>query len=252
MRSPFRFSLLAVLAAPFLMLASCGNGGADSNLTVQADPVANVAAEQGRPWTEVVVKTEEGGYRVGNPDAPIKFLEYGSRSCPACYAFATTGFTPLMENYVSTGRVSYEFRDYLIHPQDLGLALLGRCVGEERFFPMLDQMFEAQPQFAEKERGLAPQRVQQLRSMPAPQAAPQWMEALGYVDFVKQRGVPQSKVDACLADQDAIAELVRMMRHASNELGVRGTPTFFINGEQVQSGIIWSDIEPQIRAAGAR
>ncbi|MBA15960.1 MAG: protein-disulfide isomerase [Sphingomonas sp.] len=251
MRSVFRF-LPVALAAPLLMLAGCGGGNANTSESLQGDPVANVAAAEGTPWTEVVSKTEEGGYRVGNPDAPIKFVEYGSRSCPACAAFATTGYKPLMENYVATGRVSYEFRDFLLHPQDLGVALLGRCVAKERFFPMLDQMYVAQPQFNRTAQGLSQQTLAQIQSLPAPQAAKMWAQQLGYVDFVKQRGVPQAQVDQCLSDQAAVTELTTMLRYASNELGVNSTPTFFINGEKVPSGIVWSDIEPQIRAAGAR
>ena len=47
---------------------------------------------------QVVSKTPEGGYIVGNPDAPIKLLEYGSRTCPTCGAFGRAAMQPLENN----------------------------------------------------------------------------------------------------------------------------------------------------------
>ena len=55
-----------------------------------------------------VVATPEGGHRMGNPNAPIKLVEYGSRGCPVCGRFAAEGMEPLRTKYISTGKVSYE------------------------------------------------------------------------------------------------------------------------------------------------
>jgi len=243
---------LVLALAPILLLAACGGGGgANESVVENVSPVANIAAPQGEDWTEVVSKTEQGGYVVGNPDAPIKVIEYGSRSCPACYAFAVTGYEPLMEQYVSTGRVSYEFREFLIHAQDLGVSLLGRCVPTERFFPMLDQMFIAQPQFNEAAQNLSSDTVQRIQSMPAQQAAAAWVEVLGYLDFVKQRGLTEAKARECLADEAAAAELAEMKVYGAEEMNVTGTPSLYVNGTKVNA-ITWEQFEPSLRAAGAR
>ena len=36
-------------------------------------------------------RTPEGGFRIGNPAAPVKLVEYGSLTCPHCAAFAHEG-----------------------------------------------------------------------------------------------------------------------------------------------------------------
>ncbi|MFL6763858.1 MAG: thioredoxin domain-containing protein, partial [Sphingomicrobium sp.] len=64
-------------------------------------------------WTRAVAATPEGGFRMGNPAAPVKLVEYGSLACPHCRHFEATGYKPLIQNYVRTGRVSYEFRNFL-------------------------------------------------------------------------------------------------------------------------------------------
>src|SRR3546814_9205378 len=82
-------------------------------------------------WTQVVSKSPEGGFVMGNPNAALKLVEYGSRSCPTCGVFGRDGIPPLEENYVKTGKVSFEFRDFPVHGgPDLGLSTLGRCVSE--------------------------------------------------------------------------------------------------------------------------
>ena len=54
-------------------------------------PVAAAAPPAGQNWIDRSCKTPEGGYRMGNPDAPVKLIEYGSRTCPHCGAFDRGG-----------------------------------------------------------------------------------------------------------------------------------------------------------------
>ena len=54
-----------------------------------ARPVANVAAPNG-DWTQTVAATERG-FRMGNPNAPVKLVEYASITCPHCAEFSAEG-----------------------------------------------------------------------------------------------------------------------------------------------------------------
>jgi|UniRef100_UPI0035CB9709 protein-disulfide isomerase len=241
--------LFAAVAA--LSLASCGGSGTGGNVVASA-PVAAKAAPAGQKWTDVVSKTPEGGYVMGNPDAPVKLVEYGSRICPTCGAFGKTGQKPLTDNYVATGKVSYEFRDYMVHgAPDFAPALLGRCVGTATFFPLLEAMFMGQDQF-EKPLGdqAATNALQAKLQGKAPnEIAAAWADYLGYVDFVKQRGLPEAKARACLADKKGLEELIGMMNTGQGAT-VTGTPTFFLNGNKID-GVSWSDVEPALKRAGA-
>ena len=240
--------LLSALAA--VSLASCGGSNSGGN-TVAAAPVAAKPAPAGQNWTETVVKTADGGYRMGNPDAAIKLVEYGSRTCPTCGAFGQTGQKPLTDTYVATGKVSYEFRDYLVHGQpDFAPSLLGRCVGTATFFPLLEQMYLSQPQFEAK---LADQNATNalqasLQGKPPIQAAQAWGDYMGYVEFVKQRGVPEAKARACLSDNKALEEIIGMMQ-TGDGAAVTGTPTFLLNGQKVD-GVSWPDVEAALKRAG--
>lgn len=248
-------TLLALALTPLLALAACNGGSGNSSAPTSATPVAATAAPAGKAWTDVIAKTKDGGYLQGNPSAPIKLVEYGSRNCPYCGMFGRTAPEPLRAKYISTGKVSWEFRDFLIHgAPDLAAALLNQCVPDENFFPVLDRFFENQDQFLNRTEQLVktnPQLAQQLQQLPAPQAAVGFAEQLGMIDFMKQNGVPEAKARQCLGDQKKIDEIAKVNADGANVYGVNSTPSFFINGKKVEAGT-WEQLEPLLQAAGAR
>lgn len=249
-----KFALIPVLALAG-MLAACGSGEGNGSAPVSATPVAPTTPPAGKAWTDVIAKTPEGGYRQGNPNAPIKLVEYGSRNCPYCGLFGRTAPEPLRKNYIATGKVSWEFRDFLIHgAPDLAAALLNQCVPDETFFPMLDKFFENQDQFLQRTEQLVktqPQLAQQLQQLPPPQAAVGFAEQLGMIEFMKQVGVPEAKARQCLGDTKKIDAIAKVNADAATVYGVNGTPSFFINGKKVEAGS-WEQLEPLLKQAGAR
>lgn len=244
-------STLALI--PLLALAACGGGESNSSAPiVSSTAVAPAPAPTNQAWVDVVAKTPEGGFVQGNPNAPLKLVEYGSRTCPTCGRFAAEGMEPLRQKYISTGKVSYEFRDFPLHgAPDLALALLNQCVGTAGFFPMLDQMFAAQEEFGQRLSALPPALTEQFQNMTPAQVAVAMADAAGMVDFVKQRGVPEAKARQCLNDPATIKSIADVFADASNNRGVGGTPTFFLNGKKVEAAA-WAQVEPALQAAGAR
>ena len=243
----------ALALLPLLALAACGGGTENASTPVTSStPVANVAPPAGKQWVDVVARTPEGGFRQGNPNAPIQLVEYGSRTCPTCGRFAAEGVEPLRANFISTGQVSYEFRDFPLHgAPDLALALLNQCVGPEAFFPMLDRMFANQSTFLDRQQKLPEATLQQIQGMTPQQAAIAFADAVGMVDFVKQNGLPEAKARQCLADQATLKAIGDVYADGANNRGVTGTPTFFVNGNQVD-GPAWTQVEAALKAAGAR
>jgi len=77
-----RTHLLTAVAA-VLALAACGKGGdkADPNAPISAKPVAPPA---GGDWSKTISATPDGGFQMGNPNASVKLIEYGSLTRMAC------------------------------------------------------------------------------------------------------------------------------------------------------------------------
>ncbi|KQM73918.1 MULTISPECIES: thioredoxin domain-containing protein [unclassified Sphingomonas] len=242
--------LVSALAVLPLALAAC-SGGDTSNTTQAAAPVAAATAPAGQNWAETVVKTPEG-YLMGNPNAPIKLVEYGARSCPTCGAFGREAYKPLTETYVSTGKVSFEFRDFLVHgAPDVALTLLGQCGGTAPFFPILEQMYQNQNAFLDKLQTMPAALQQSLANLPPTAVATKLAEHMGAIDFVKQRGIPEAKARACLADQKQLEVMAKPTEDAMQSGTVTGTPTFLLNGKKLENVLSWSEMEKALKAAGA-
>jgi protein-disulfide isomerase len=75
------------------------------------------------------------------------------------------------------------------------------------------------------------------------------VRAAGLDQFFRQRGMPESKVDTCLANQAELEKLLAITDRGSKEFNVTGTPTFFINGEKVEDAASWVALEPALRQA---
>ena len=244
--------LLTTLAVLPLALAACSKNDSTGNVDAPAAaPVAAAAAPAGQNWTETVVKTPEG-YLMGNPNAAIKLVEYGARSCPTCGAFGREAYKPLTEKYVSTGKVSFEFRDFLVHgASDVALTLLGQCGSVESFFPLLEQTYQNQIAMLDKLQAMPQPAQAALQGKSPTQVATALAEQMGAIDFVKQRGIPEAKARACLADQKQLEIMAKPTEKAMQDGSVTGTPTFFLNGKVVEGAVTWADIEKALKAAGA-
>ncbi len=243
---------IAIGLVSALALASCGGETAGNNSTAAAPaaPVAGASAPSGTAWVDTVVKTPEGGFRMGNPDAPIKLIEYGSRTCGHCANFAVTGMEPL-KAYIATGKVSFEFRDFLLSPIDVGAALLGQCGGPGPFFPILDQMFAEQQALMSNGPQQGDPFFEQVKAMAPQQSIAAVAERFGYLAFVQQRGVPEAQARACLADQAATKALVDARENAIKQFDIGGTPTFILNDKVLENTGTWPQVEAALKAAGA-
>lgn len=246
-----RALIVALALAPLALLAGCGDGGSpDAAPTAAPNSVKAVAAPEGTSWVDTVTKTDRG-VLMGNPDAPLKIVEYGSRACPACAMFDIQGFDPLTQKYIATGKVSYEFRDYPIHgAMDLAPILLGKCVDDAAFFPLLNQMFHSQSELLANAQQ-AGTEIQNMPGLSPAQTATAFAEKLGYLDFVKQRGVPDAKARACLNDKAALDKLTADTEYANTTYGIHQTPSFVLNGKLLDNVGSWAQLEEVLKKAGA-
>lgn len=234
-----------------LLLAGCGSEGGDTgNVATAADsgPIEQIPAPNGGDWTQVVSATPEGGFIMGNPDAPVKLVEYASMTCPHCAAFSGNASEAIKNEYVKSGQVSFEFRNFVLNGIDMAASLLARCQGPGPFFQLTDQVFAAQDQWMQGFQNMSEATAQQLQTLPPEQQIPALAEAGNLYSFFQMRGLPQAKAKACVSDKQAVEQLVAMGQRATDQ-GIQGTPTFMINGEVVEGAATWDQIEPRIRGA---
>lgn len=238
---------LAVLALS-LSLAACGKSETNAAAPT-GEPIAAVAAPSGTNWSETVNPSPEGSFVMGNPNAKLKLVEYGSFTCSHCRDFSAEASEEI-KKIVDTGKMSYEFRVYVRDPMDIATALLARCGGKDVYYPLSEQFFTNQSAMFEKAQALGDARYQALMSVPPAQRFGQLANAVGLVDFAKQRGVSEEQAKQCLADTASAEKLAKGVEAANQQYQIQGTPTFLLNGVVVPDTSTWATLQPKLKAAG--
>lgn len=170
---------------------------------------------------------------IGDPDAPITIVEYSDYQCPFCQRHSLETYPQLKSEFIDTGRIRYEFRDFPIpslHPLAYRLHEAARCAGSaagadgywaahDLFFVEKDRFFEIQNEAA--------------------------MDSEIVVAF-SENELPD--VGDCLAGGE-FAEAVQADFAAGQAAGVTGTPAFFIDGYQISGAQPFATFSQAIIAA---
>lgn len=242
------FSLPLLALAP-LMLVACDDA-ATADGAANGEPLPAIAAPAGAKWTETVTVTPEGGFLLGNPDAPLKLVEYASHTCTHCAEFAKTGKETLKNKYVASGVVSFEQREAFLNPFDVVIAGLAQCGAKEQMQPLSDEVWQNLDSVFAGLQG-NPQAVQAAAQLPLNQRFVAIAEATGLLEFFAARGLSADQGRACLADTAKIEALVKTVEANNAKDKIEGTPTFFLNGKKID-GTTWEVVEPVLKSAGAR
>jgi protein-disulfide isomerase len=164
---------------------------------------------------------------MGNPNAPIHIIEYVDFQCPYCLKFWDESEPQLIEEYVNTGKVYFEYRSFPILGTESGWAAEGAyCAGDQgKFWEYHDTLFA------------------------------NWTgENAG--DFTKDRLVKYAKAldlnmeefEACVSEEKHKAT-VEQDKAEGGASGVTATPTFFINGVKVEGAQPYSILKQYIEQA---
>ena len=203
-------------------------------------------SQAARDWSTVVASTPEGGFRMGDPAAPMKIVEYGSFTCPHCAHFTEEGFPVIVRDYVRTGKASFEDRPFVRDPIDMAAALIARCASPAAFFPVTHRIFGARDQWIGKFQALSSEQLQQINALPVPQRMVRFANAGGLTLIGSQAGIPAAKAQQCLADKKGLDQLVAMREAAVNRYAIQGTPSFLVNGKK-QEAHDWSSLQPLLK-----
>ncbi|HEV2079483.1 MAG TPA: thioredoxin domain-containing protein [Allosphingosinicella sp.] len=228
-----------------LLLAAMVTAAALAGGPSAAAPAKKAVAA--RDWTKTVVATPQGGFRMGNPAAKVKLVEYGSLTCPHCADFSGSAAGPLAA-MVRSGKLSFEFRNYVLNGADVTASLIARCGGPGKFFPTIERMYAAQPRWLAKLEAMTPAQEKSLQSLSSAERLARIADMAGLTQIGAASGIAPQQAKKCLADDAALQRLADMYEAAS-ALGVEGTPTFLINGTKVHAHD-WKELEPLIRKAG--
>lgn len=200
-------TVLAFAAGVLLGYVVWGMGPATSaapapQTAAQPSGAASESAATEQPqYTRYDIPTENS-YALGPKDAPITIVEFSDYQCPFCRRWHQEVYDQLLAAYPNKIRFVYRNLPLTsIHPDAQGAAEAAMCAGEQN----------AYWQFHNKLFG---------------------SESLGnnvYIQYAQELGLNTTTFESCLNDHK-YKKAVEDDSNFAIDLGIRSTPTFFING----------------------
>ena len=170
---------------------------------------------------------------LGEADAPVVIVEFSDFQCPYCARFAQQTFPQIKREYIDTGKVRFVFRDFPLsfHRNAALAAEAAQCAYEQdTFWEMHDRIFTGQGEWSGST---------EAREI--------------FVRYAEELGLDRARFQECL-DSGRYREEVQGDFRDGTSYGVRGTPTFFINGRKLVGAQPFNSfqqmIEDELRKGG--
>jgi protein-disulfide isomerase len=195
--------LVAVAAGVFAFLA-CLPVSAQDPTAATADLLVRVAPDLG--WVQ------------GQSEAPVTVVEFSDPSCPYCADFHGQVRSALHDEFVDTGRVRWITLSYVsgLYRNSLLAVQAAECAGEQGDYESyMDAVYDGRDGWLKADRTAA---LDALREM----AAHLELDVAAW--------------DRC-RNERRIRERVRQVNALAEEVGVRGTPTWFVDGFPVMGAL---------------
>lgn len=171
---------------------------------------ATAAKAQTVDTAKLMVPPPLGDMVMGNPKAKVTMVEYASATCPHCAHFHDVTFPKIKTEYIDTGKIKFVFREFPFDDLALAAFMLARCAPKNQYFPMIAVLYEQQEKW--------------VRNNPRDEL----------FKIAKLAGFTEKSFDACLKNKTVASGIVDERNRAEKVFGVDSTPTFFINGNEVQ------------------
>ncbi len=173
----------------------------------------------------------------GNPDAKVVLIEYGDFACPGCGSASST-VTEVKQRYQD--QMAFVYRHFpltTIHPNALAAATVAEAAAKQgKFWQMHDLLFANGSQNTWEDLG-AETRTQVFE------------------DYARQIGLNIDQFKQDLTSEE-VADKVNRDRALGRKVGVDSTPTFYLNGQKLESadyttaGALDAKIREALKQAG--
>lgn len=180
------------------------------------------------PPNAPVGTTPDGFYYKGDPDAPVKVIEYSDYQCPACQQFVETIGRRIDAGYVETGQVQFIYHELplrSIHPNAVIAAEAARAAGEQgKYWEMHDAIFANQTEWSTSGNA-----------------------ARLFANYAEQLGLDREQFEEALSSGQFTDQILAAEQSAA-QAGVGSTPSFSVNGTPANASQLIMVIEAALAA----
>lgn len=212
----FAAVISVVILGLFGLLLLSGGKQEGSNVTFEGDPT---------------VITSEDKVK-GNPEAKVELIEYGDFSCPACGAIH-----PIVEQAIQSYQddIVFTFRHFpleRLHPNAVAAHRAAEAAANQgKFWEMYDLLYQRQQVWTRQGSGVSVEGAIET-----------------FKQFATELNLDMEQYQADTQSQETF-NAIDLDIQSGNQLGVSGTPTFFLNGEKINNPRSYEELAAVIEQA---
>ncbi len=222
---------LLLLAGVFAFAAACG-GDDDAPTTRDTSGGAKSAATQPAAKSSIVDEIAKvdypadliDGLSLGKADAPVTIQMFEDFTCSHCLEFTATLEPGIIEQLVKPGKARLEFHYFPLRQASVPAMVAAQCAAEQdQFWAYGKRLFTEQAK---------------ADVLPNDKVGPALTVAFGQAalkQYATDLGMDGAAFDTCYASDAALQKVVDDGRKG-DALGVKGTPTFVLNGTPLLNG----------------
>jgi len=171
--------------------------------------MANKNVNRNRKKQNPILKITKDDFVIGHKNAPVTIIEYSSLSCEHCANYHNTTLNVLINEYVNNDKVKIVFRAYPLSNISLLANMLVLNVSDiDQRLEYMNYLYKTQKKWSMSKQ---PKKV--------------------LIESYKQIGLTGEDFNKCYNNKELESKIKEKLKIAENELNIRSTPSFFINGE---------------------
>lgn len=158
----------------------------------------------------------------GSSNAAVELIMFGDMECPYCARFYNTVLPGLESQYIDAGKLRFTFRHFPLQFRQYAYetAVAAECAADQnRFFDYLDMVYVNQDS----------------------------LESEDLLSYARTVGLDMDKFEYCIGDDDPVKAVENDIDYGQ-EKGVTGTPTFYLNGEEIRGAAPLEQFQQKIDA----
>ncbi|HNY83454.1 MAG TPA: thioredoxin domain-containing protein [Anaerolineaceae bacterium] len=172
------------------------------------------------------IYAQQDGFSVGDPNAPVKVVEYSNYTCSHCRNFALNDEEAFVKKYVDTGKVYFTFHNFPFQGDSTGPGVAAsHCAAEQNaFWQYKEQLFTYS-------------------------GHPGGFDTNNLFSYASRLGLNRSAFKSCF-ESSATQAKIASDREAALAQNISATPTFVVNGLAVYLDTLESTIDAELAKIG--
>ncbi len=162
---------------------------------------------------------------LGEPDAPIKMIEFASLTCGHCARFHNEVMPAIKEKYINNGKIFFIYKDFPLDKFALKASIISRCSGNKNYFSFLDVFYKKQASWTRSQ--------DPFKSL---------------LKIAKVGGLKDEEIKVCVGNKSIEDGLLKDRLKSSKKYDITATPTIYLNGKKYTGDLTLEALELKINS----